>query len=155
MKKTKFFAALIPVVLLILFACSGSKKDYTFSDDAVSGKAGGTDVVFKYGRAVYGELFGNPVIKYNLYNEDVDVCNSFPSSEYQVMLNLPQDTGLYELNMMTNITINWGSNNIICADGAIHIININLSDSTITGKIYAKSGEDNFINGTFTVPVCK
>ena len=154
MKKTKLLAALIPVVALILFACSGG-KDYSFSDDAVSGKAGGTDVVFKYGRAMYDEVFDKPVIKYNLYTDDVDVCLSFPNSEYQIMLNLPQDTGLYELDMMTNITINWGSNNIICGDGAIHIVNINLSDSTITGKIDARSGEENFVNGTFTVPVCK
>ena len=104
---------------------------------------------------MYDEVFDKPVIKYNLYTDDVDVCQMFPSSEYQVMFNLPQDTGLYELDMMTNITINWGNNNIICADGAIHIVNINLSDSTITGKIDAKSGDDNFVNGTFTVPVCK
>ncbi|MFC2089324.1 hypothetical protein ACFLT1_01005 [Bacteroidota bacterium] len=155
MKRNKFLAALIPVALLILFACSGGGSKYTFSDDAVSGKAGGTDVVFKYGRAIYSELFGNPVIKYNLYTDDVDVCKSFPGSEYQVMLNLPQDTGLFELSMKKSVTINWGSNNIICFDGAIHIVDINLSDSTITGKIDAKSGDENYINGTFTVPVCK
>ncbi|MFC2080308.1 hypothetical protein ACFLRQ_02415 [Bacteroidota bacterium] len=155
MKANKFLVALIPVVLLFLFACSGGGKKYTFSDDAVSGKAGGTDVVFSYGRTMYKELFGKPVIKYNLYTDDVDVCNNFPGSEYQVMFNLPQDTGLYELDMKTSVTINWGSNNIICFDGAIHIVNINLSDNTITGKIDAKSGEENYINGTFTVPVCK
>ena len=155
MKKTKFLTALIPVVLLILFACSGGKKDYSFSDDPVSGKAGGTDVVFEYGRAKYDTRFDEEIISYNLYTDSVNVCLSFPGSEYQIMMSLPRDTGIFELGMQENITINWGSNNIICADGAIHIVNINLSDSTITGKIDAKSGEDNFVNGTFTVPICK
>jgi hypothetical protein len=154
-------AVLFLMASLIGFSCKDdedAKPKYEFKDQDLSGKIENVAWTYEEGTA---DANGN-TLSIDLFLDQVDpVCELFGFPEgNQVFFTVPNQVGVYELkfdfsgsdNQTVTLFVPEEVLNIICSKGAIEILSI--SDTEVTGRIDARSDENNYINGNFTVVIC-
>jgi hypothetical protein len=148
---------------LLLVNC---KKDddspsYSFKDQTLSGKIGGTAWSMLSGYASYSVSGQDTTVSFTCYNFASDSPCSATATGDEVSFSLPKKVGVYTLkldwsdlgNNRTVILFERDSYmNNIASEGAVEIISI--SDTQIKGRIDATSDTDNTVNGNFTVSLC-
>jgi hypothetical protein len=76
------------------------------------------------------------------------------TAEDKCIAILPETEGLVELSLggQTFTLYDESENmNFICAEGAIEILEIDPVGFTVTGRVDARSDDDNHVNGNFTM----
>ncbi|MFW5759757.1 MAG: hypothetical protein ACOCXH_02115 [Cyclobacteriaceae bacterium] len=165
MKKLSFLLSLV-IAITFLSACSSEDGDpsatYDFKEQIAQGQIEGEAWTFEAGKALLTEdQDGNPIYSIKMYsnNETItEVCSFFGAEFDEVFFSLPTEIGVYKLSFSSSnsrtVTLFDRENimNVIASDGAVEIIAI--SETQITGRADIRSGNDNFINGNFTLEIC-
>ena len=135
-------------------ACGSS---YDISDQPLAGTVGGT--AWTYAEGDTNDFLSQDDDYFaTLYPESFDECGfGSPSGVNHLILSIPKETGEWDLGLSLNMTfvISDGANtsdNLIGTRGTIRVDSV--SDTTITGGIYAEFDGDNQIDGTFSVSIC-
>ncbi len=163
MKKILFAAFTISI---FLFSCTKDKDDgyvYSFVDQDLQGKIGGTAWNFVAGNAddAYGSEGEWSV---HLYPEKPDTPCDWVWDVNYIMFNIPKKVGIYELNLsFTGDAVSHTATlyaddedmNYVATQGAIEIISINDTASTITGRMDIRANSNNQVNGDFTITYCQ
>lgn len=153
MKKLITLSALLVITMLVALSCSPG-----FIDQDLQGMVNGVEWTYASGFAE--ESFSDST-KYSidLYAGDPsggDVCatGAFSHIDDYVMFSVPKEVGVYDLGLSQGqtVTIYAGGTNYICVEGAVEIVSV--TDTEIVGKLNAKSDNDNYVNGNFTVTLC-
>lgn len=147
------FRLTIALAACTLFACG---EDFTITEQPLAGSVGGTAWAFVEGDTNDFLSDGDTYFA-SLYASDFEQCGfGSPSGANSVILNLPKETGEWELSLSRNMTFvvqtNEGVDNLIGIDGVIRVDSI--TADTITGGVHAKYDDDNEIDGTFSVAIC-
>jgi hypothetical protein len=151
--------------LAILLSCNDEveKPSHNFKNQNLSGKIGNTSWTFNDGYAdVYG-IDEDSQVSFDLFQEaeEGEGCSAL-SKGNEVLFTLPNKVGLYLLNFELNdfessIVVNLfeedGYVNHLASTGAVEITSI--SETQVSGRIDAKIDDKSFVNGNFTVNICK
>ena len=147
---------------ILLFSCSSDDGDdssdckVTFADQDASGKF--SNVNFTVGSGSLRIISDKPF--FSLYLETIsgDVCG-FPDIDQSVLfgVGIPElKVGLYTLNNITTVSFNTktvdGADIQLANCGKIEILEI--TDTSVTGRIVAEADSMNTINGNFSVQLC-
>ena len=161
MKKLFYF-----IIILIFSACSVTTEEDTtatssttlpdYETTTLSGKISGTAWTFKTGRATV-PTSSTGSYSVSMINDNLsDACSSTytgTSSNPKVIFSRDNLTvGETELGWGNTVTFYDGSINYGIITGKIKIDTVTTNE--VTGKMYAKSGSNNEINGTFTLSRC-
>lgn len=153
----------IPTLLVLIFSgCSDDEESgpsYEFLDQNLQGSINGVD--FALGDGVV-EL-SDDELTFDLYSdmEPEAGCDIFIGDHVRVFFDSPNKVGLTELSFdfstFSGQTITLfdpdGNVNLIATEGALEITSI--TETTVTGKIDARSADGDAINGNFTATFCQ
>ena len=150
---------------ILLFSCSSDDGDggdnsdckVAFSDQDASGKF--ANVNFTIGSGSLKIISGKPFFSLFLETIPGDVCG-FPDIDQSVLFGsgIPElKVGLYTLNNLTTVSFNTkttdGADIQLATCGKIEILEI--TDTTVTGRIVAEADSMNTINGNFSAQLCE
>jgi hypothetical protein len=158
-------SSLLIISMAILFSCKDEdeKPSHSFKNQNLSGKIGNSSWTFSDGYAdVYG-LEEESQVSVDLFQEaeDGEGCCALAKGN-EVLFTLPNKVGLYmlkfELNDFENsVVVNLfeedGYVNNLASTGAVEILSI--SETQVSGRIDARIDDESFVNGNFTVNICK
>jgi len=137
-----------------------SSEEYTPSDQPLSGKYKGADWTFVSGK-VEPDAFVSTKYSFKLYDTDIpDICDVFIPDGYEkmIMFSLPLEVGEADLKIggIDNQSVTFydtiSSVNTIMTEGVISITAVNTD--TVDAQIYAEYGDNTYIDGVFSVPLC-
>ena len=169
-KRFSFVAGMMAILAILSFSScdpgSGgpgddSSGDTGFIDQNLQGKINGKTYAFVSGE-VEESPFNPGSLDFDLYNipRDDTLPFGYPFGGYlKVMFNVPAQVGktslFWNLSTGENETLTLydpdaGSYNHIVTEGSIEILT--LTDTEITGRIWANGDTENTVNGNFTVP---
>ena len=143
--------------------CDILSENYEFKNQDAQGKIGGTS--WTYAKGVAEDSYFSPgEIEITLTTENaVDLCLSWFDGD-KITFEVPKQTGVYQLrdywsgddeNYSVSIYSSSESSTDVATWGAIEIIEVDELGGTISGRIDATGGSDNFINGYFEVAICE
>jgi len=154
----------------ILFIVSCSKDDeagsggYEFKNQNAQGTIDGISFSFGEGTAE-DSFFNDGELSIDLFDdsEDItDICDSFSFGDFvRVFFDVPNAVGVYELSFSLTdaengrtVTLFNPANtlNIIATEGAVEILSI--TDTEVSGRLDVRGGDDDSVNGNFTVTIC-
>lgn len=148
------------VSIIFVSACGddeGESGGVNFIDQNLQGSIDGVD--FNLGEAK--AVISNGTISVDMFdtNEEIDdVCTAFGGDEVRVFFSIPSEVGVTNLNLdftsgQTITLFNPATTlNIIAAEGAIEILTI--TETQVTGRIDARAGDGDQVNGNFTLTIC-
>ena len=165
MKKIMFWITLIVGITVMFGSCRSSEEVTTsttsttlpdYETTTLSGKISGTAWTFDTGNVVVptsGSTYWYNMTSDNLSNACSPIYTG--TSSIPVILFTRSEApsvGETELGSGNTVTFYDGSINYGIITGKIKIDNVTTTE--VTGKMYAKSGSNNEINGTFTLSRC-
>jgi hypothetical protein len=162
---------LVSTLIIAAISCKDDdadikKNNYSFRDQPLAGQIGGVAWTHQSGFVEEETFKEEAILGFDLVQDIVDGeagCNIlFPEGDY-VFFDVPNKVGIYEINFdlmnmaedsqsLTLYDDETGVNHI-ANEGAIEILTI--TDTEVTGRIDARSEADTYINGNFTVTLCK
>jgi len=173
MKKHLSYSLMIFLILgtFLMTSCGddneNSGPDYDFIDQNLQGRIDGLEYVFDEGRAEES-FFTNGSLSIDLFDVSEviteDICDFGFGDEIQVTFEIPDETGLFELSfdlssfdgLVVNLLNPDGEDGIpqnnLASIGAVEILEI--SESSVSGRIDARLDSDNQVNGNFTAIYC-
>lgn len=139
----------------LLAACGGFSVD-DIEDHAPQGTVAGANWAMK--SAVVTD--GGDRLSVSLFPVEVTACDSFASSDTQILFSAPKTAGEYplkleltDLNGSQTITFVTGpGQNVIASEGILNVESISAEKVTI--GLLAEA-EENTINGRFTASICQ
>ncbi|MEP1097104.1 MAG: hypothetical protein ABJG78_18465 [Cyclobacteriaceae bacterium] len=162
------FTLLVSFSLLFLVSCSkddaADGPGYEFIDQNAQGMIDGISFTFAVGTSeVRNDGEDLSVDFYDVTEELTDVCGFFGFGDsVSVFFSIPNAVGVYELsfsldNLEDGRTVTMFNPaktlNILATEGAVEILSI--SDTEVTGRIDARAGDGDAINGNFTLTICE
>ncbi|SKC55365.1 hypothetical protein [Ohtaekwangia koreensis] len=162
MKKNFLFLSMLSIAA---FSCKEDVEDpaYNFKEQNLTGKIDNTDWAYQTGYASQDGSNSEGTIYITLVQGHTgEGCSTWPEGDH-VFFTLPNATGLYKLKFDFN---NWdaednqivtlfdqeSTTNNFATEGAVEITEI--TSTQISGRIDARSEDDTFVNGNFTVTIC-
>ena len=167
---------LLGLLIALAISCKDDDADeknggYSFKDQDLGGMIGGVLWTQRSGFAQEESYNGEEILGIDLVEtvSSGEGCTMFmPEGDY-VFFDVPNKVGLYELSInwdadlanstekSRTVTLYDGDDkdkiNYIATSGAIEILSI--SETEITGRIDARAEEGTYVNGNFTVALCK
>lgn len=152
--------SLLIVLTASLVSCKDDDDDekpsYSFKDQEAQGKVGNEDWTCIDGYATNDQFF---VITLTL-EEDGTGCgiSAIPARD-NVSFITELETGVYLLgtgSTIYSVTLTDAddlSNHHVALEGAIEITSI--TDTFVSGRLDARLDDGNYVNGNFSVPICK
>lgn len=151
--------SLLIVLTASLVSCKDDDDDdkpsYSFKDQEAQGKIGNESWTYTDGYATNDQFF---VINLTL-DEGETGCGISDPKKDRVSFIAEFETKVYQLgtgSTVYTVTLTDAENlqdQHISIEGAIEITSV--TDTHVSGKLDARFDEENFINGNFTVPICK
>jgi hypothetical protein len=158
---------ILSVAVIVFFISCNSSDDAVsvevegFKDQNLQGSIDGISWQAASGRAKTNSFSGD---KYwiNIIDKTLaDPCSEFNFEGDRVFFSVPMEVGLYPIEISSNaddrqtVTLFKSSEslNIIATVGAVEVLT--LTDDFMTGRIDAVGGLGSFVNGNFSVPICK
>lgn len=162
MKKNFLFLSMLSVAA---FSCKDDIENsaYNFKDQNLTGKVDNVDWAYQTGYASQdGTSSGSMLYITLVQGHEGEGCSASPEGDH-VFFTVPNATGLYKLKFDYN---NWDAEdnqivtlfdeetttNYFASEGAVEITSI--TSTEISGRIDARSEEDTFVNGRFTITIC-
>lgn len=127
-----------------------------FEEQMAQGRINGKNWAFNYGIAVKKQTFGKEKISISLSNLKAKEDCPFVLDGNQVFFSIDK-IGEYDFTLNgINITLydKATQKNIVVNDGKV-VVTSHENGNILKGKIVGMRGEDNYINGTFTVRLCE
>lgn len=162
MKINKFyFLPLVVLTIGLLTSCSDDDENspkYEFIDQNLQGTINGAS--FTLGDAIVEISNGELSIELFSSLETESGCDIFFGEYSSIFFDTPNEIGIKELSFdfssFDGQTITLfdpdGNVNIIATEGALEIVSI--TETTVSGKIDARAGDGDFVNGNFTATFC-
>lgn len=158
---------LLLIMIAILGTLSSCKKEetstptpvkYSFKNQVLQGKIGNAAWAFQSG--VVEENPNNGATSDLLFYDSAlnDACDPFsrPVKDFIFFSDPNLKVGLYELGEQSISLYDRESNaTIIALEGAYEILSIDTINNTVAGRMDARFDEENFVNGSFTLSLCK
>jgi hypothetical protein len=142
------------IALTATIAC-GCGSDYEITEQPLAGTIGGAAWTFFEGDTNAFLSDGDTYFA-SLYAADFEPCGFGQPSGNSLILNLPKETGEWDLSLSRNMTFvvegTDGTENLIGTEGVIRIDSI--TTDTITGGVHARYDGDNEVDGTFSLTIC-
>jgi hypothetical protein len=141
----------------LVAGCGSSDSDGggTISSQPLSGKVGGKAWTFATGETdAYLSSEGDTLFT-TLYASTFAACETFmpDDSAGTIIALIPKKTGRYGLSLSMNVTFyNPPGDNWVATRGSLEITEV--TDTTISGGVYATYNGDNTVDGRFTVSIC-
>ena len=169
MKKIMFWITLIVGITVMFGSCSSSEDTTTTSSTAMpdyktttlSGTMAGTAWTFYKGRVTVPTSSSGSYY-YNMTSDNIsNACSSTyaaTSSNPYILIGrddapvVGEEELCFSSGCAKTVTFYDGSMNYIITTGKIKIDTVTTTE--VTGKMYAKSGSNNEVNGTFTLSRC-
>ena len=170
MKKIMFWITLIVGITVVFGSCRVSEEDTTTSTTSttmpdyetttLSGKIVGTSWTFYKGHVqvpTSGGSYWYRLTSDNISNACTSTYTATTSNPYIIYSSdnvtvVGEEELCWASGCVKTVTFYDGSTQYIIATGKIKIDTVTTSE--VTGKMYAKSGSNNEINGTFTLRRC-
>lgn len=148
--------------LALLISCGGeSGPSYDFKDQNLQGQVNGKDWSMNSGSASMETQNSNEYI-INLSDVIItDPCAILNFDSNQMLFNIPNKIGLYELNLDSetgeglSVSFIDGDSETITffVDGVVELLSI--TDDQVMGRIDINEGSGNSLNGNFTATLCQ
>lgn len=144
------------LLLLLTMACGGGSTTYEISSAPLGGVVGGEPWTFQTGDT--DAFLSDDQFFAVLFSSNYETCelSARPREENSLILNIPKMAGDYPLSLTQNMTFV-----VQQADGPLNIIGIRgrlrvdeVSDTRVTGAIFAEDDDANRVDGTFEVEIC-
>ena len=145
-----------------IISCGGDSEDCpspTFKSQTLQGKISGADWIFETGSAEES-FFDSEKISIELTDQSfASPCDEFSFGGNVILFSVDNAVGVYTVCFNLDATENQtftlydGSTNNIITNGGIEITSI--SASSVSGKLTGSIDDQNFVDGTFTVPFCQ
>ncbi len=154
----------IALCLLLLLACGKDDEApaYDFKDQTLAGAIEGQNWNYGDGYAtITGEGATAKLHVTLVLPTESEGCDIVPEGD-RVFFTFPLSTGVHVLRLDFNdmensrtVTLfdSEETMNVIATQGAVEITSI--TDTEVIGRMDARSDENNFINGDFSVPICQ
>jgi len=155
MKTPMMTALALPLGITLLACGDGTGGGYDIDDGPLSGMVAGQSFTLAQGHTnwflsddegFFGTFFGT----------SYEPCSDFdsPSDEAHLLGNIPTELGEHNFGLSQNLTFYDpnDNSNLIATTGVIVVDAI--TDTEVSGGIYAYYDEDNEVSGQFTVDIC-
>jgi hypothetical protein len=152
----RIFLSLFVVLAVSVVSCKDDeeKPSYSFKDQDAQGKIANESWTYVDGYATADQFF---VINLTLEEAETGCAISVAEKDHVAFI-AEFDTRVYQLGTGSTVyTVTLiemdGPVNHISTEGAIEITEV--TDTHVSGRLDARVDGENYINGNFTVPICK
>ena len=161
--KIKYFILIFAVG--ILSACGDDENDITFEfiNQNLQGQIGGIEWGLVAGKA-QDFTTNNDFLSMEMVGVAVvDTCQLSLPNTSKIFFEVPKQVGLYELKVglqnpgitqTVTFFVAAENQNYIASQGAIEILEIDLENELLEGRLDARVDNQNFINGNFCLVLC-
>ncbi len=158
MRNNRYFLTLSLGLIVFLSACNNEVKlPYEFKSQPIQGLIDNQDWLFVEGVA-RSSIFNEDTLFIQLFNESRPTPCDYLISESGARFTVPAQPGLYLLSSIAQsyqvISLYRGEAEYPALSGAIEILQIDSVEGIVSGQIDARYDGSNYLNGSFSVPLC-